>query len=83
METFGVLRVCLLVVVVMQIVSSAEATPKNPPSLDVNEDVVRDFYDYLIQREAIASGQFPVQRRARPYQSLRLRFGKRSVETEG
>ena len=38
METFGVLRVCLLVVVVMQIVSSTEGTPKNPPSLDVNED---------------------------------------------
>jgi len=78
MGALGVCKYLLVLVVLVQVLTIDTASSNSPA--DLEENVLRDFYEYLMQREALEAGNHQVDRRARPYQSLRLRFGKRSAE---
>merc|ERR1711890_43963 len=75
MGKLGVFATCLMMVVLLQVLTVDQTSANN----ELEDNVLRDFYEYLMQREAVEAGSHQLERRARPYQSLRLRFGKRSA----
>merc|ERR1712080_670060 len=69
MGKLGVFATCLMMVVLLQVLTVDQTSANN----ELEDNVLRDFYEYLMQREAVEAGSHQLERRARPYQSAKVR----------